>query len=81
MQIVQVYNFLRTTRTHSYDFSTIYGDFYKTAYHCSNEIGPGCENEHFHIGSRPPKIIRKFVNIIDSFSKLSEFTDLVFDLR
>ena len=64
-----------------YNFSTIYGDFYKTAYHCSNEIGPGCENEHFHTGLRPPKIIRIFMNIVDSLSKLSEFMDLVFDLR
>lgn len=69
------------TCTSSYEFSTIFGDFYKTAYHCSNEIGLGCENEHFHAGSRPPKVIRKFGNILDSFSKLSEFTDLVYDLR
>ena len=69
------------TFTSPYDFSTIFGDFYKTAYHYSNEIGPGCENEHFHTGSRPPKTIRKVVKIVESFSKLSEFTDLVYDLR
>ena len=70
-----------TTCTSPYDFSTIFGDFYKTAYHYSKDFGPVCEDEHFHTGLRPPKFIRKFMNTVDLFSKLSEFTDSVFDLR
>ena len=48
MQILQVYTFLMTIYTSQYEFSTIYGDFYKTAYHFRNEFGPACEYEHFH---------------------------------
>ena len=39
-----------TTFTTPYDFSTIYGDFYKTAYHFINEFGPVCEYEQFPTG-------------------------------
>ena len=81
MQIVQVYTFLMTTRTRSYDFSTIYGDFYKTACHFRSDFGPVCEDVHFHTSLRPLKIIIKIWNKVDSFYKLSEVTDSVFDLR
>ena len=50
-----------TTCTSPYDFSTIYGDFYKTAYHFRNEFGPDCEYE--------TKIPASFPQLLKSRSK------------
>ena len=69
-----------TTCTSPYDFSTIYGDFYKTAYHFKHQSGPGWDYGLFHISKKSLKIIIKIMNKLDSFSKLSEFTDSDLDL-
>ena len=66
---------------HSYDFSTIFGDLYKTVYHFRNDFRPVCEDEHFHTGLRPLKMIIKIMKKVDSFYKLSKFTDPNFDLQ
>ena len=46
-KIAQIHTFKITTCKISYDFSTIYGDIYKTVYHCSKDFGPVSENGHF----------------------------------
>ena len=79
MHVVPLLRFKITTCTSPYDFSTNYGDFYKTAYHFKHQSGPVCDYGLFHPSWRSLKIMIKIMSKLDTFWELPEFTDLVFD--
>jgi len=80
VHVVPLPSFKMTTCTSPYDFSTIYGDFYKTAYHFKHQSGPVCDYGLFHISKKSLKIIIKIMNKLDSFSKLPEVTEPDLDI-